>query len=128
MLGTGGLRLALVVVALLLAQSAGIHVQDERLARAVPTPQMVAAKGRSARTVNPVLARVPLARVPLASNAGIMALDARNGHLFVASTGRLTSTTYILPAGGQPQRPPPAGPGVVAISSAANRQPGTTIS
>lgn len=123
MLGTGGLRLALVVVALLLAQSAGIHVQDERLARAVPTPQMVAAKGRSARTVNPVLARVPLA-----SNAGIMALDARNGHLFVASTGRLTSTTYILPAGGQPQRPPPAGPGVVAISSAANRQPGTTIS
>lgn len=123
MLGTGGLRLALVVVALLLAQSAGIHVQDERLARAVPTPQMVAAKGRSARTVNPVLARVPLA-----SNAGIMALDARNGHLFVASTGRLTSTTYILPAGGQRQRPPPAGPGVVAISSAANRQPGTTIS
>lgn len=113
MLGTGGLRLALVVVALLLAQSAGTHVQGGGLARAALAPQIGRSKGSPAARPDPVLARVPLA-----PNAGGMALDARNGHLFVASTGPLTATTYILPAGGQPQRPPPAGFGVVAMIDA----------
>ena len=115
MLGTGGSRLALVAAAMLLAQSAGIHVQGPGSAMAPGAPQTVAVKGMSARTADPVLARVPLA-----PNAGGMALDARNGHLFVASTGPLTSTAYILSTGGQPQRPPPAGPGVVAMIDAAS--------